>query len=126
MAYFKEFPIIRYPSFLTGKNSSLDYVEVANLFRRVKLREDIQKEITLFDKYEINNTIDYLSIDTEGTELEILNSLDFKKYDIKIISVEHNFTSNREAIYNLLTINNYERVQEKYSKFDDWYVKIKN
>tara|TARA_Y100000992_G_scaffold174257_1_gene117499 strand:+ start:4022 stop:4831 length:810 start_codon:yes stop_codon:yes gene_type:complete len=80
----------------------------------------------LFDKYEINNTIDYLSIDTEGTELEILNSLDFKKYDIKIISVEHNFTSNREAIYNLLTINNYERVQEKYSKFDDWYVKIKN
>ena len=60
----------------------------------------------LFDKYEINNTIDYLSIDTEGTELEILNSLDFKKYDIKIISVEHNFTSNREAIYNLLTINN--------------------
>ena len=53
MAYFKEFPIIRYPSFLTGKNSSLDYVEVANLFRRVKLREDIQKEITLFDKYEI-------------------------------------------------------------------------
>ena len=44
MAYFKEFPIIRYPSFLTGKNSSLDYVEVANLFRRVKLREDIQKK----------------------------------------------------------------------------------
>ena len=53
MAYFKEFPIIRYPSFLTGKNSSLDYVEVANLFRRVKLREDIQKDLTLFDKYEI-------------------------------------------------------------------------
>ena len=45
MAYFKEFPIIRYPSFLTGKNSSLDYVEVANLFRRVKLREDIQKDL---------------------------------------------------------------------------------
>ena len=80
----------------------------------------------LFDKYEINNTIDYLSIDTEGTELEILNSLDFNKYDIKIISVEHNFTTNREAIYNLLTLNNYDRVQEKYSKFDDWYVKINN
>ena len=35
------------------KNSSLDYVDAKNLFRRVKLREDLQSIITLFDKYEI-------------------------------------------------------------------------
>tara|TARA_Y100001954_G_C15542744_1_gene469864 strand:+ start:16 stop:702 length:687 start_codon:yes stop_codon:yes gene_type:complete len=51
--YFKELPTLRYPSFLSDKNSSLEYVDAKNLFRRVKLREDLQNIITLFDKYEI-------------------------------------------------------------------------
>ena len=77
----------------------------------------------LFLKYNIQENFDYLSIDTEGAEFLILNSLDFEKYKISIISVEHNNTENREKIYSLLTRNNYERVLEKYSKFDDWYIK---
>ena len=51
--YFRELPTLRFPSFLPDKNSSLDYVNAKNLFRRVKLREDLQSIITLFDKYEI-------------------------------------------------------------------------
>ena len=51
--YFKQLPTLRYPSFLSDKNSSLDYVDAKNLFRRVKLREDLQNVLTLFDKYEI-------------------------------------------------------------------------
>ena len=50
--YFRELPTLRYPSFI-DKNSSLDFVDAKNLFRRVKLREDLQSIITLFDKYEI-------------------------------------------------------------------------
>ena len=53
MSYFREIPNLRYPSFLKEKTSSLDYVEVKNLFRRVKLRDDLQNVFTLFDKYEI-------------------------------------------------------------------------
>ena len=53
MGYFRELPTLRYPSFLSDKTSSLDYVDAKNLFRRVKLREDLQSIITLFDKYEI-------------------------------------------------------------------------
>ena len=53
MGYFRELPTLRYPSFLSDKKSSLDYVDAKNLFRRVKLREDLQSIITLFDKYEI-------------------------------------------------------------------------
>ena len=53
MGYFRELPTLRYPSFLSYKNSSLDYVDAKNLFRRVKLREDLQSIITLFNKYEI-------------------------------------------------------------------------
>ena len=53
MGYFRELPTLRYPSFLSDKASSLDYVDAKNLFRRVKLREDLQSILTLFDKYEI-------------------------------------------------------------------------
>ena len=53
MGYFRELPNLRYPSFLPGKTSSLDYVEVKNIFRRAKLRDDLQNNFTVFDKYEI-------------------------------------------------------------------------
>ena len=53
MGYFRELPTLRYPSFLSDKTSSLDYVDAKNLFRRVKLREDLQSIFTLFDKYEV-------------------------------------------------------------------------
>ena len=53
MGYFRELPTLLYPSFLKDKKSSLDYIEVKNLFRRVKLRDDLQKAFTYFDKYEI-------------------------------------------------------------------------
>jgi len=53
MSYFRELPNLEYPSFLSDKNSSLDYLEVKNIFRRIKLRDDLQNAFTLFDKYEI-------------------------------------------------------------------------
>ena len=53
MSYFREIPNLKYPSFLKEKTSSLDYVEVKNLFRRTKLRDDLQNNLTVFDKYEI-------------------------------------------------------------------------
>ena len=53
MGYFRELPDLRYPSFLPEKTSSLDYVEVKNIFRRAKLRDDLQNNFTIFDKYEI-------------------------------------------------------------------------
>ena len=53
MGFFRELPNLRYPSFLPEKISSLDYVEVKNIFRRVKLRDDLQNNFTLFNKYQI-------------------------------------------------------------------------
>ena len=53
MGFFRELPNLRYPSFLPEKVSSLDYVEVKNIFRRVKLRDDLQNNFTLFNKYQI-------------------------------------------------------------------------
>jgi FkbM family methyltransferase len=67
--------------------------------------------------------IDYLSIDTEGSELDILQSFDFNAYNIRIITVEHNYTPSREKIYDLLTAKGYARQFKTLSLWDDWYVK---
>ena len=74
-------------------------------------------------KYEVPKKIDFLSIDTEGTELEILKSINFEDFDIKIITVEHNFTKKRESIFNYLIGFGYQRVLENFSLVDDWYIK---
>ncbi len=77
----------------------------------------------LLEKYSAPQDIDYLSIDTEGSEYEILNAFDFNEYNIKIITVEHNYTPQRELIYNLLNGYGYERKYTSISDYDDWYIK---
>jgi hypothetical protein len=53
MGYFRELPNLEYQSPLPHRSSSDEYVRVKNLFRRVKLRDDLQNVFTLFNKYEI-------------------------------------------------------------------------
>lgn len=65
--------------------------------------------------------IDYLSLDTEGTELMILKSLNLNKYTFGIIDVEHNFTEPRRSeIREYLLSNGYSYKRE--NKFDDTYI----
>ena len=53
MGYFRELPDLDYQSFLSDSNSSQNYLRVKNLFRRCKLRDDLQNVFTIFDKYQI-------------------------------------------------------------------------
>ena len=53
MAYFREIPDVAYQNFLSNSPSSQSYLRVKNLFRRNKLRDDLQNVFTVFDKYEI-------------------------------------------------------------------------
>lgn len=78
--------------------------------------------LDMLDKYHAPRVIDYLSIDTEGSEYEILNSFDFGKYQFKIITCEHNHTSAREKIFSLLSSKGYLRKFTNLSMCDDWYV----
>jgi FkbM family methyltransferase len=76
----------------------------------------------MLDKHKAPTLIDYLSIDVEGAEYEILSNHNFLKYNFSVISVEHNFTSQRDLIYDLLRSKGYKRKYEKFSLQDDWYV----
>lgn len=51
---------------------------------------------SLFDKYNITD-IDYFSLDTEGSELDILKSVDFEKVNIKLLGVEFNYETDNET-----------------------------
>ena len=48
------------------------------------------KTITFDQVISKNSEIDYLSIDIEGGEMALLNSINFNDYEIKVISVENN------------------------------------
>ena len=43
-----------------------------------------------FEKSIVTKDIDYLSIDIEGAELDVLKSINFQEFIIKVISVENN------------------------------------
>lgn len=79
--------------------------------------------VDLLDRHEAPAIVDYLSIDTEGSEYEILAAFDFARYEFRCITVEHNFSDKREAIRSLLVGHGYQRVHEALSQFDDWYVR---
>lgn len=67
--------------------------------------------------------IDYISMDTEGSELAILCEFDFAKHAVKIWTIEHNFNPfHRSGIYDIMTANGYRRILENQSRYDDWYV----
>ena len=70
--------------------------------------------------------IEFLSIDTEGSEFEILKNFDFQSYRFGAICVEHNFADTREKINGLLLANGYQQVHADLSDFDDWYIQSTN
>jgi len=63
----------------------------------------------------------YISIDTEGSEFEILKTFDFNKFRPKVFTIEHNFAMQNQIDY-LMSLNNYERVFKDLTAFDAWYV----
>lgn len=78
--------------------------------------------LDLLKQHNAPKEIDYLSIDTEGSEFEILSAFDFDAYKIKVITCEHNFTPMREKLFELLSSKGYTRKYTEFSRFDDWYV----
>lgn len=64
-------------------------------------------------KHKAPKEIDYLSVDTEGSEIDILKNFPFDEWKIKSITVEHNNSSNKSFIKKILESNNYELKEER-------------
>ena len=78
----------------------------------------------LLEQHDAPRRIGYLSIDTEGSELSILQAFDFSRYSFDVITVEHAWRPGyRGALHKLLTAHGYQRVFENISIFDSWYVR---
>ena len=88
--------------------------------------------ITLCDMlsyYLVPKVIDFVSIDTEGSEYDILKAYfddpRKEKYGVNLFCVEHNYTENREKIHSLMIENGYMRVFADFTRWDDFYRKDK-
>lgn len=103
-----------------------DFVKSDFYTRKITERYKVET-VTLGDlltEHKSPHYIDFISIDTEGSEYLILRDFDFGKYQFGLICVEHNFTESRSKKSDLLYSKGYKKVFEEYSAFDDWFVSV--
>ena len=111
------FQVKGYAEMLSGIVNSFQKVHFERLQNEIKLHggeiEIINIEVRNINKIFVENKIfkiDYFSIDTEGSEFEILTSIEFENCDISLISIENNYNDSR--INDFLTKNNYTLVKK--------------
>ena len=85
------------------------------IVKTISLNDIIEKQFN-------SKTPSYISIDTEGSEYEILKNFNFKKYRPLVFTIEHNFTELQLKIDELMYLNEYIRVFKSLTVFDAWYV----
>ena len=108
----------------------IEELPASDLSRFVNNRKIFKKvhEVKAFTLQEVidqnlsSNDIDFLSIDIEGNDIQILKSLDFSIYKIKAICVEHNFREGSDEIIGFMHKNGYDLVYREFSKNDYWFV----
>ena len=124
MGYFRELPEVEYQSFLSDSNSSQNYLTVKNLFRRNKLRDDLQNVFTIFNKYEI---VDGARPDTVAEELYGSAELDWVVLmTANITRVRdqwplsnrdlYKYAENKYGIAGLTSVHHYETTEVKDSQ----------
>jgi FkbM family methyltransferase len=101
--------------------------EPTRTYGRTHSRMGLVKTITmtdLFDKYNAPSVIDYISLDTEGTELEILKTFDFNKYKVLYFTIEHNSEFRADGtsyLHEIIDFMRNKRYQEYIVKHDVWF-----
>ena len=91
--------------------------------KTIKVKTQLLHEI--LDANNAPNFIEYLNVDIEGVELEVLKTFPFKKYKFGCISLEHNYDEpKRTHIKDLLKSKGYNYIKQE--KADDWFVLAEN
>jgi FkbM family methyltransferase len=100
---------------------------VGHIYREANSRGQVidVETITLNDLLQEHGApthVDYISVDTDGSEPMIMRAFDFAKNSATIWTIEHNEEPWRKEIKALMEANGYRRVLEASSGYDDWYV----
>ena len=82
------------------------FLHTKDKIRSVKSKVTVLNEILIRSKAPL--MIDFLSLDVEGAELDVLNGIDFNNYNFKNILVE---TKNFDEIHNFLIKKNYTFIE---------------
>src|SRR4030042_3270002 len=117
--------------FVSDKNGVTDFAEI-NYNRTIAPGRFEIEEIrldTLMGQYIIPDIIDYVSIDTDGNEYEILKKFPFNKHKVILWTIEHNYylrKEPKEAIKKIMNKHGYiiaiENVEDDGFIFEDWYI----
>ena len=99
------------------KNWAKSWSKIINKnFQTIKIKKE--KLTKLLNEYKCPKNFDFLNIDVESHELEVLKGLDFKIYKPKIIAVEIHAKKTKDifksAIYQYLNKKNYELISQYY------------
>ena len=82
------------------------------------------KLVTMLEKVSAPKFIDFMSIDTEGNEFEVLLGMDFNQYKVAILCVEHNYDYKKlKKIRSFLHPYGYRQVLKSASQFDAWFIR---
>ena len=108
----KFFQITDGPDMLSGLVDEFTDSAIARINNELKLFPEsfdyIDTECDLFENIVDSNIIDFLSLDTEGNEMKILQTIDFNKFNIKVITIENNDYDDK--FINYLTNKGYQFV----------------
>jgi FkbM family methyltransferase len=116
-----------YSMMLSGLSESYDFSHRSRINNEMsyyggkinKLTMPVFKLQTILDNLSITD-IDYCSIDTEGSEFNIIKSIDFDKTNIKLFSIENNYGDTQ--IQNYLEKRGY--ILYKKLDWDDIFIKV--
>ena len=122
--YFNRLPNLEYPSLLKTRRTNRDTIRVKNLFRRVKIREDLFSNLTEFDKYQINGddrpdtvaeelygnpNLDWVILMSNNI-IDIKNEWPMTQYDLNM------YLDDKYTPQQLIDIHHYETLQLKDGK----------
>ena len=122
--YFNRLPNLEYPSLLKTRRTNRDTIRVKNLFRRVKIREDLFSNLTEFDKYQIhgddrpdtvaeelygNPNLDWVILMSNNI-IDIKNEWPMTQYDLNM------YLDDKYTPEQLIDIHHYETLQLKDGK----------
>jgi FkbM family methyltransferase len=106
---------------LSGISAHLDKSRVTDTTQQYEVETATLDQ--LLEQAQAPLNIDFMSIDTEGSELEILKGLSLNKWQVNFFAIEHNSQPGKlEALNAMLKPHGYIQVLTTVSEFDGWFV----